>query len=124
MSGNPQPNLAPSVPIAAPAPATGTQSLNPMKDIGSALGSAKGNIESGINQFRNNKLVSGASEFLQSNSLVAKFAFLIIIVLVFIALLVIILFVFLNLEVRADQTQPHFIDFKKVLNQSTAGKKA
>ena len=87
MSGNPQPNLAPSVPIAAPAPATGTQSLNPMKDIGSALGSAKGNIESGINQFRNNKLVSGASEFLQSNSLVAKFAFLIIIVLVFIALL-------------------------------------
>ena len=40
------------------------------------------------------------------------------------SLLVIILFVFLNLEVRADQTQPHFIDFKKVLNQSTAGKKA
>jgi hypothetical protein len=85
-TGNP-PNLAPSVPIAAPAPASGTPSMNPMKDIGSALGSAKGSFESGINQFRNNKLVAGASEFLQSNSLVAKFAFLIVIVLVFIALL-------------------------------------
>lgn len=84
---NQQPNLAPSIPIAGSAPGTGSQSLNPMKDIGSALGSARNNLESGINAFRNNKLVSGATEFLQSNSLVAKFCFLIVIVLVFISLL-------------------------------------
>ena len=40
------------------------------------------------------------------------------------SLLFLILIVFVNSEILAEQTQPHFIDFKKVLNQSVAGKKA
>jgi len=82
-SGAPQPNL-PSSTFSLGSPSS---SLNPMKDIGSALGSAKGNLQATMNEFRNNKLVTGATDFLYSNSLVAKFAFLIIIVLLFIALL-------------------------------------
>lgn len=40
------------------------------------------------------------------------------------SLLFLILIVFVNSEILAEQTQPHFIDFKRVLNQSVAGKKA
>ena len=40
-----------------------------------------------MNDFRSNKYVSGARDFLNSNSLVAKFAFLVLVILVFVFLL-------------------------------------
>lgn len=59
-------------------------SLNPAKAMGSALGEAKGQLNAQFNTFRNSRIVSGATEFLYSNSLVAKLSFLILIVLLFI----------------------------------------
>ena len=46
--------------------------------------SAKYNVDSGFSRFSNNKYVSGTRDFLNSNSLVAKFAFLILVLIVFI----------------------------------------
>ena len=63
-------------------PPAGT--LNPAKAMGSALGEAKGQLNATFNTFRNSRIVAGATEFLYSNSLVAKLSFLILIVLLFI----------------------------------------
>ena len=53
---------------------------NNVKNIGS-------NINSVFDDFKSNKYVSGSANFLQSNSLVAKFAFLILIIILFIIFL-------------------------------------
>ena len=67
-----------------PNPANNT---SPLQSMGSAVGEIKNKLNTEVQKFRNNKLVSGTWEFLNSNSLVAKFAFLILIVLIFIGLL-------------------------------------
>lgn len=59
---------------------------SPISDLGSMVGNAEKTAGGVFNSFRNNKLVSGTSEFLQSNSLVAKVAFLILVVLLFVFL--------------------------------------
>lgn len=60
---------------------------SPLQNMGSAVGEIKNKLNTEVQKFRNNKLVSGTWDFLNSNSLVAKFAFLILIVLIFIGLL-------------------------------------
>ena len=55
--------------------------------MGSGIGNAQKSVSQGFAKFRNNKLVSGATNFLYSNSLVAKVVFLILIVLLFVFLL-------------------------------------
>jgi hypothetical protein len=67
-----------------PNPANNT---SPLQSMGSAVGEIKNKLNTEVQKFRNNKLVSGTWDFLNSNSLVAKFAFLILIVLIFIGLL-------------------------------------
>jgi hypothetical protein len=57
---------------------------NPMANLGQAVGNIKGGVTSGLGKFKNNKYVAGASEFLYSNSLVAKVTFLLLAVLIFI----------------------------------------
>ncbi len=53
-------------------------------DLGAAVGSVKGGLSAGLGKFKNNKYVSGATDFLYSNSLVAKVTFLILAVLLFV----------------------------------------
>lgn len=53
-------------------------------DLGSAAGNIQGGISAGLGKFKNNKYVSGATDFLYSNSLVAKVTFLILAVLIFV----------------------------------------
>ncbi len=60
---------------------------SPLQSMGSAVGEIKNKFNNEVQKFRNNKVVSGTWEFLNSNSLVAKFSFLILIVLIFIGLL-------------------------------------
>ena len=47
--------------------------------LGEGLAGAKLGAQSAMSKFRNNKFVQGGSEFLYSNSLVAKVCFLILI---------------------------------------------
>ena len=56
-------------------------------ELGSGIGNAQKSVAQGFAKFRNNRLVSGATNFLYSNSLVAKVVFLILIVLLFVFLL-------------------------------------
>ena len=58
---------------------------SPLSDLGNMVGSAEKNSAGMFNSFRNNRIVSGTTEFLHSNSLVAKVAFLILIVLIFVS---------------------------------------
>ena len=51
---------------------------NPISELGSQGTSGV------FGQFRNNKLVQGSSEFLNSNSLVAKVAFLLLVIIIFV----------------------------------------
>jgi hypothetical protein len=60
---------------------------NPISNLGNIVGTAEKNTGQMFTNFRNNRYVSGTSEFLYSNSLVAKVAFLLLVVLVFIFLL-------------------------------------
>ena len=53
----------------------------------STIDKAKAGWRSGLQKFGSNKYVKGTSDFLQSNSLVAKFAFLILVVIIFSILL-------------------------------------
>ena len=53
-------------------------------DLGSAAGNIQGGLSAGLGKFKNNKYVSGATDFLYSNSLVAKVTFLILAVLIFV----------------------------------------
>lgn len=54
------------------------------KDLGGAAGAASGTLTGQFNKFKSNKYVSGATDFLMSNSAVAKFCFLILTVLLFV----------------------------------------
>ena len=53
---------------------------NPLKNFGSALGGASNQASGLMSKFRNNRFVSGGSDFLNSNSFVAKVCFLILII--------------------------------------------
>ena len=64
-----------------------SDNTSPLQSMGSAVGEIKNKLNTEVQKFRNNKLVSGTWDFLNSNSLVAKFAFLILVVLIFIGLL-------------------------------------
>lgn len=55
--------------------------------MGSGIGNAQKSVAQGFAKFRNNRLVSGAANFLYSNSLVAKVVFLILVVILFVFLL-------------------------------------
>ena len=54
------------------------------KDLGGAAGAASGTMTGQFNKFKSNKYVSGATDFLMSNSAVAKFCFLILTVILFV----------------------------------------
>ena len=57
---------------------------NPLANFGSALGGASNQASGLMSKFRNNKVVSGTTDFLYSNSLVAKVSFLILIIVLFV----------------------------------------
>ena len=56
---------------------------NPFADLGSGLANAQSGVSGMFAKFRNNRLVSGTTDFLYSNSLVAKVCFLILIIILF-----------------------------------------
>ena len=60
---------------------------NPVANVGAGLANAETGAKNMFARFRNNKVVSGTTDFLYSNSLVAKFCFFILIVFLFIILL-------------------------------------
>jgi len=60
---------------------------NPVANIGAGLANAETGAKNMFARFRNNKVVSGTTDFLYSNSLVAKFCFFVLIVILFIILL-------------------------------------
>lgn len=60
---------------------------NPISNLGNIVGTAEKNTGQMFTSFRNNKYVSGTNEFLYSNSLVAKVAFLLLVVLIFVFML-------------------------------------
>ena len=60
---------------------------NPVVDAAGALGSSSNFLGKQASAFRNNRFVAGATDFLWSNSLIAKICFLILIVLLFIILM-------------------------------------
>lgn len=60
------------------------QRNNPASLLGSTLGGASNQASGLMSKFRNNKVVSGTSDFLYSNSLVAKVCFLILIIVLFV----------------------------------------
>lgn len=62
----------------------GSNYKNPLVSLGGLTGSAQGMGKGMFASFKNNKMVAGATEFLYSNSLVAKVAFLILVVLLFV----------------------------------------
>lgn len=57
---------------------------NPFSKIGEGIANAENSASSVVSKFRNNRLVSGTTDFLYSNSLVAKVCFLFLIVILFI----------------------------------------
>lgn len=61
-----------------------TQYNNPMTNIGQSLAQAQVGATGMVSKFRNNKMVSGGTDFLNSNSLVAKVCFLVLIVILFV----------------------------------------
>ena len=48
---------------------------NPMADLGKGFANAQNATSGMMSKFRNNKMVSGTTDFLYSNSLVAKVCF-------------------------------------------------
>ena len=54
------------------------------------------NSNSGFSNFGSNKYVSGTKEFLESNSIVAKFAFLLLVLILFLKNVLMNLYYFLN----------------------------
>ena len=61
---------------------------NPMTDVGDAAKSLMNSNNDGVfKQFGNNKLVSGPKEFLNSNTLVAKVVFILLVLIIFIFLM-------------------------------------
>jgi len=57
---------------------------NPMSDLGKGFANAQLGASGTFNKFRNNKVVSGTTDFLYSNSLVAKVSFLVLVVIMFV----------------------------------------
>lgn len=57
---------------------------NPVVAAAGALGQSSKYFGDQVSAFRNNKLVAGATEFLWSNSIIAKVSFLILVVLIFV----------------------------------------
>ncbi|SVD80489.1 uncharacterized protein METZ01_LOCUS433343, partial [marine metagenome] len=57
---------------------------SPAGDLGAAAGKGQAAMTEQFNKFKNNKYVSGASDFLMSNSAVAKFCFFILVILLFV----------------------------------------
>ena len=57
---------------------------NPMADLGKGFAGAQNATSGMMSKFRNNKMVSGTTDFLYSNSLVAKVCFLVLIVILFV----------------------------------------
>jgi hypothetical protein len=57
---------------------------NPMANLGKGFANAQLGASGTFNKFRNNKVVSGTTDFLYSNSLVAKVSFLVLIVIIFV----------------------------------------
>ena len=57
---------------------------NPMADLGKGFANAQSGATGTFNKFRNNRMVSGTTDFLYSNSLVAKVCFLILIIILFV----------------------------------------
>ena len=60
---------------------------NPIANLGSGLANAESGAKNAFARFRNNKVVSGTTDFLYSNSLVAKFCFFVLVVILFIIFL-------------------------------------
>ena len=56
---------------------------SPLSNLGRGAANTKRGISGLFGKFRNNKLVSGTTDFLYSNSLVAKVCFLVLIIMVF-----------------------------------------
>lgn len=61
-----------------------TQYNNPMSNLGEGFANAQVGASGMMSKFRNNKMVSGGTDFLYSNSLVAKVCFLVLIIILFI----------------------------------------
>jgi len=61
-----------------------TQYNNPMTNLGQGFANAQIGASGMMSKFRNNKMVSGGTDFLYSNSLVAKVCFLVLIVILFV----------------------------------------
>lgn len=57
---------------------------NPMSDLGNAMAGANSKASGVFSKFRNNKVVSGTTDFLYSNTLVAKVCFFILVIILFI----------------------------------------
>jgi hypothetical protein len=57
---------------------------NPMSDLGKGFANAQLGASGTFNKFRNNKVVAGTTDFLYSNSLVAKVSFLVLVVIMFV----------------------------------------
>ena len=57
---------------------------NPMADLGKGFANAQAGTSQLMGKFRNNRMVSGTTDFLYSNSLVAKVCFLILIIILFV----------------------------------------
>ena len=57
------------------------------KDIGESLSNMKNDIKESLDDFSNKSAVDASSDFLSSNSLLAKFAFVILVVIIFMVLL-------------------------------------
>jgi len=57
---------------------------NPMADLGKGFANAQLGASGTFNKFRNNKIVGGTTDFLYSNSLVAKVCFLVLIIILFV----------------------------------------
>ena len=61
-----------------------TNYRNPLANLGGGIANAQSGISGAFARFRNNKVVSGTTDFLYSNSLVAKVSFLILIIVLFV----------------------------------------
>ena len=57
---------------------------NPLANLGKNVANAESGMAGLFGKFRNNRVVGGTSDFLQSNSLVAKVCFLILVIIIFI----------------------------------------
>ena len=57
---------------------------NPMRNLGSGVSNVGSSASGMMAKFRNNKIVGGTTDFLYSNSLVAKVCFLVLVVILFI----------------------------------------